>query len=45
MPLINETHGAGLRSWVESANAADCDFPVQNLPDRKSTRLNSSHRL
>lgn len=21
-----------LRSWVESANAADCDFPIQNLP-------------
>lgn len=21
-----------LRSWVESANQADCDFPIQNLP-------------
>ncbi len=21
-----------LRSWVESANAPDSDFPVQNLP-------------
>ncbi|MBA3854644.1 MAG: fumarylacetoacetase, partial [Gemmatimonas sp.] len=21
-----------LRSWVETANAAECDFPIQNLP-------------
>jgi fumarylacetoacetase len=32
MSLLNETHDAGLRSWVESANAAGCDFPIQNLP-------------
>ena len=32
MSLLNETHDAGLRSWIESANAAGCDFPVQNLP-------------
>ena len=30
--MTNETHDAALRSWVESANAAGCDFPVQNLP-------------
>lgn len=29
---LNETHGADLRSWVESANAAESDFPIQNLP-------------
>lgn len=29
---INETHDAQLRSWVESANAAGTDFPIQNLP-------------
>ncbi|WP_119153586.1 fumarylacetoacetase [Caldimonas tepidiphila] len=29
---LNETHDAGLRSWVESANAPDTDFPLQNLP-------------
>jgi fumarylacetoacetase len=29
---LNETHRAGLRSWVESANAPDTDFPIQNLP-------------
>jgi fumarylacetoacetase len=29
---IDGTHDAGLRSWVDSANAEDADFPVQNLP-------------
>jgi len=29
---LNETHDAGLRSWVASANAAGNDFPIQNLP-------------
>ncbi|MCU6434013.1 fumarylacetoacetase [Undibacterium sp. Jales W-56] len=29
---LNETHDAGLRSWVGSANDAQCDFPIQNLP-------------
>ena len=28
----NETHDVALRSWVESANAAGTDFPIQNLP-------------
>ncbi len=28
----NETHDAQLSSWVHSANEADCDFPIQNLP-------------
>jgi fumarylacetoacetase len=30
--MIDATHAPGLRSWVESANADDTDFPVQNLP-------------
>lgn len=30
--LTNETHDAGVESWVESANDASCDFPIQNLP-------------
>lgn len=30
--MIDETHDPGLRSWVESANLPDCDFPIQNLP-------------
>jgi len=31
MPL-NETHDPKRRSFVESANAPGCDFPIQNLP-------------
>jgi fumarylacetoacetase len=29
---LDETHDPQLSSWVESANAAESDFPVQNLP-------------
>ena len=29
---LDDTHRADLRSWVESANDADADFPIQNLP-------------
>lgn len=29
---INETHDPQLRSWVESANDPQTDFPIQNLP-------------
>jgi fumarylacetoacetase len=29
---MNPTHDAELRSWVESANDPDGDFPIQNLP-------------
>jgi len=31
-PILDETHDAKVQSWVESANLADADFPVQNLP-------------
>jgi fumarylacetoacetase len=30
--LINDTHDPHVRSWVPSANDADTDFPLQNLP-------------
>ncbi len=30
--MIDETHDPALKSWVESANVAGCDFPIQNLP-------------
>jgi fumarylacetoacetase len=30
--MLNETHDAQLRSWLESAHAPDTDFPIQNLP-------------
>ena len=29
---LDETHRLDLVSWVESAQAADTDFPIQNLP-------------
>jgi len=29
---LDETHDPALRSWVESANAPGCEFPIQNLP-------------
>ncbi|HEX7023820.1 MAG TPA: fumarylacetoacetase [Gemmatimonadales bacterium] len=30
--LLDETHDPATRSWVESANDPDGDFPLQNLP-------------
>src|SRR5216684_3571207 len=30
--LLDETHDPRARSWVDSANRIDCDFPIQNLP-------------
>jgi fumarylacetoacetase len=30
--MIGETHAQSLESWVESANDAKSDFPIQNLP-------------
>lgn len=33
MPIeLNPTHDPARRSWVESANTPDTDFPIQNLP-------------
>jgi fumarylacetoacetase len=32
MTTLNETHDPALHSWVTSANAADAEFPIQNLP-------------
>jgi fumarylacetoacetase len=31
-PRIDDTHGAGLQSWLASANDPATDFPIQNLP-------------
>ncbi len=30
--MIDATHNPELRSWVESANRAETEFPIQNLP-------------
>ncbi|MGB3071456.1 MAG: fumarylacetoacetase [Ottowia sp.] len=32
MTQLNETHDPALKSWVESANGGQTDFPIQNLP-------------
>ena len=32
MSSLDATHDPKLRSWVDSANLPDCDFPIQNLP-------------
>ncbi len=29
---LDATHDSAAQSWVASANVADCDFPIQNLP-------------
>lgn len=29
---MNETHNPNLRSWIDSANRSNTDFPIQNLP-------------
>jgi fumarylacetoacetase len=32
MAELDETHDVARRSWLTSANAPGCDFPIQNLP-------------
>ncbi|CAN7629386.1 fumarylacetoacetase [Pseudorhodoferax sp. LjRoot39] len=41
MTSLNATHDPTLRSWVASANAAGCDFPIQNLPFGRFRRAGS----
>lgn len=45
MTLLNATHHPELTSWVESANAPDTDFPVQNLPYARFRRQGSDEPL
>jgi len=40
--LVDETHNATARSWLESANRNGCDFPIQNLPFAVFRRAASS---
>jgi fumarylacetoacetase len=42
---LDATHAKALRSWVESANADDTDFPVQNLPYGRFRRRKSEDRF
>ncbi|MDB5966223.1 MAG: fahA [Polaromonas sp.] len=39
---LNPTHHPEARSWVASANAEGCDFPIQNLPFAVFRRAGSS---
>lgn len=41
---INETHDPNLKSWVESANDPNTDFPIQNLPWSVFRRRDSLER-
>ena len=38
---LNHTHDASARSWLDSANTADADFPIQNLPFSVFRRVGS----
>lgn len=40
--MLNKTHNPLLKSWVESANKPDQDFPIQNLPFGVFTSTNQS---
>ncbi|KAB2913583.1 MAG: fumarylacetoacetase [Hyphomicrobiaceae bacterium] len=46
MPALNATHDSNLKSWIATANAEGCSFPIQNLPfgvfstaDRSAPRI------
>jgi fumarylacetoacetase len=41
---MDSTHDAKRRSWVESANEPECDFPIQNLPFGVFRRAGSSEQ-
>ncbi len=41
MKMTDATHDPNLRSWVASANHADADFPIQNLPFARFTNANA----
>ena len=43
--MIDHTHDAGATSWVASANAADTDFPIQNLPFGRFRRAGTTEPL
>ncbi|MCO7190283.1 MULTISPECIES: fumarylacetoacetase [unclassified Pseudoalteromonas] len=45
MSFINETHDINLKSWVASANQADTDFPIQNLPFASFRRKDSAEEF
>ena len=40
--LLDVTHDARVRSWLDSANRNGCDFPIQNLPFAVFRRADSA---
>jgi fumarylacetoacetase len=44
-PTTDATHDPALRSWVASANAPECDFPIQNLPFGRFRAQDGSARI
>lgn len=45
MIKINHTHNPDTKSWVESANHKDTDFPIQNLPFAIFRRMESQEEF
>ncbi len=45
MSALDATHDPALRSWVNTANAADTDFPIQNLPFGRMRRGDQPWRI
>ncbi len=45
MSAIDTTHNPALTSWVASANAAESEFPIQNLPFGRFRRAGSVEPL
>ena len=43
--MLDFTHDPHATSWLESANAPDCDFPVQNLPFGRFRRAATSEEF
>jgi len=39
--MLDDTHDPALRSWVDSANDGETDFPIQNLPFGRFRRAGS----
>jgi fumarylacetoacetase len=42
---LDETHDPRARSWLDSANRVDCEFPIQNLPFAVFRRVDSAEEF
>src|SRR5574339_262429 len=43
--MLDHTHDPAAQSWVASANTADTDFPLQNLPYGRVRRPGEDWRI